>query len=48
MNNKLIALVLLALTAGLISGCATSTSTDTNPTTEAAKSDRTRSSMYAR
>jgi hypothetical protein len=45
--NKLIAFVALALATVLVSGCATSSS-DTNPTTDAAKKDRTKSSLYAR
>lgn len=42
--NKLIAFVALAFATVLISGC---TST-TNTTTETVKTDRTKSSMYAR
>ncbi|MEY2558892.1 MAG: hypothetical protein QOE34_2317 [Verrucomicrobiota bacterium] len=45
--NKLIAFVALALATVLVSGCATSSS-DTNPTTDVAKKDRTKSSLYAR
>jgi hypothetical protein len=46
MKNKLMAYAVIALAAVLISGCASST--DENPTLEAAKQDRTKSSMYAR
>jgi PBP1b-binding outer membrane lipoprotein LpoB len=46
MKNKLMAYAVLALAAVFISGCASST--DENPTLEAAHKDRTKSSMYAR
>lgn len=44
MKYKLFAFAILALTAVLISGCATTADTTTTTTT----TDRTKSSMYAR
>ena len=46
MKYKLFAFAMLALTAVLISGCATSADTTTSTTTTT--TDRTKSSMYAR
>jgi hypothetical protein len=49
MKNQIITFVALALAVILVSGCASSmSSNEPNPTTEAAKNDRTKSSMYAR
>jgi uncharacterized protein YceK len=49
MKIQIITFVALALTVILISGCASSmSSNEPNSTTEAAKKDRTKSSMYAR
>jgi len=45
MKNKLIAFAALAITAVLLSGCASSADTTTTTTTT---TDRTKSSMYAR